>query len=213
MLIYLRGHDLWRYPDTARKMFQDRALQFGGRRGWNVDIDSIGCETDQYDPENPLYVISRSDSNPHQGSMRLMPMAGRTMIREHFPETLPRSVHFAADIWECTRFCVMDDAPRLTARALFAAGGAYMAHHDIKRMVAIFDEKIRRLYTSVKLEPTIIGAHRYGEELYFAGSWDMNAAKQAALQRDTGLSAEQLDRAIVAVDRSRVHGGARKTAA
>lgn len=201
MILYLRGHDLWRHPDTARKMFRDRATLFGQRRGWDVHIDEIGCETDQYDPEDPLYVIACSPTNPHEGSMRLMPMLGRTMIREHFPETVPKAVQFAHDIWECTRFCVADGAPRHTAQALFAAGGAYMAHREIRQMIAIFDAKMRRLYTALDLVPAIIGAHRYDGEIYFAGSWDMDVAKQGALMAQAGLCSTRIQQAIHAAER------------
>jgi acyl homoserine lactone synthase len=38
-------------------MFRDRAAQFHHRLGWDVRLDDMGLEFDQYDAHNPLYII------------------------------------------------------------------------------------------------------------------------------------------------------------
>ena len=57
MIRYIYGEDLNKFPMLARSMFRDRADQFATRLGWEVSVDERGEERDEYDRENPLYVI------------------------------------------------------------------------------------------------------------------------------------------------------------
>lgn len=57
MLRYIYATDLNDHPKLARTMFRDRADQFKFRLGWNVSVDDVGFERDEYDELNPLYVI------------------------------------------------------------------------------------------------------------------------------------------------------------
>ena len=50
------GDDLFDFPTLANQMFQDRRAQFHDKFGWELDVDDLGREIDQYDLMNPLYV-------------------------------------------------------------------------------------------------------------------------------------------------------------
>ena len=57
MLTYLWAEQLAERPLLGESMFRDRADQFKTRLKWKVDLDQRGCEKDEYDALNPLYVI------------------------------------------------------------------------------------------------------------------------------------------------------------
>ena len=106
MIRYIYGTDLHKFPKLAEAMFRDRADQFKTRLGWEVSVDESGLERDEYDDENPLYVIWENADGTHGGSMRLLPTVGRTMINDHFIH-LTDGVRIQSPlIWECTRFCL-----------------------------------------------------------------------------------------------------------
>ena len=46
-LIY--GDDLFDFPQLANQMYQDRRVQFHEDFGWDLDVDQLGREIDQYD--------------------------------------------------------------------------------------------------------------------------------------------------------------------
>lgn len=204
MICYIRGHDLWRHPETAQKMFRDRTHQFSDRHGWDLSVDEHGYEVDSYDREDPVYIISRSHLNPHQGSMRLMPLVGRTMISEHFIDTVPRHLRFRHDIWECTRFCVSSGEPKNIAHQLFAAGSVFMSFFEIGSMIALFDSPMQRVYRSIGLSPKIVGSHVYGQHRYFAGIWDYEKEQNRYLLDRAGLKVSELETALSRSGRDRL---------
>ena len=59
-LIY--GDDLFDSPQLANQMFQDRRQQFHDDYGWDLSVDDLGREIDEYDLMNPLYVILRDNN-------------------------------------------------------------------------------------------------------------------------------------------------------
>ena len=76
MIRYIYGHDLHLFPLLRDSMFRDRADQFKTRLGWAVTVDEAGFERDEYDAEDPLYVIWEEADGTHGGSMRLLPTTG-----------------------------------------------------------------------------------------------------------------------------------------
>ena len=88
MLTYLWAKQLAKRPLLRDSMFRDRADQFKTRLNWQVEVDQNGFERDEYDALNPLYVIWESPQGLHQGSLRLLPTTGCTMIEDHFSHLL-----------------------------------------------------------------------------------------------------------------------------
>lgn len=168
-------------------MFQDRAFNFGERLKWSVGIDDRGWERDQYDDLNPLYVIASKGSR-HVGSLRVLSTTGPTMINDHFSHLLNGTQLYSALIWECTRFCVSDDAAREVAAALLLGGAELMEQFDVKHFAGVFDESMRRVYRMIGAEPTIIGS----EGDIHAGLWSYDAKMCVALEKRSFVSREQV---------------------
>ena len=112
MLTYLWAKQLAKRPLLRDSMFRDRADQFKTRLNWQVDVDQDGFEKDDYDALDPLYVIWESPQGLHQGSLRLLPTTGRTMINDHFLHLLDEKMTASSKLWECSRFCLARHAPK-----------------------------------------------------------------------------------------------------
>ncbi len=188
MLRYVYGHDLARFPRLADTMFRDRAEQFRTRLGWEVSVDAVGHERDEYDALDPLYVIWEMADGTHGGSMRFLPTVGRTMINEHFGH-LTGGVRIESPlIWECTRFCISPRATGVTARkaagALVLGAGEMMARAALEHYVGVFDVRMERIYRLYGVEPDVIGTDGDGKARIGVGLWKMNdAAWEPTLKR------------------------------
>ena len=140
MIRYLFGSQLDEHCDLSSAMFRDRTAQFRDRMGWDVIVDPLGWETDEFDALDPLYVIAEDATGGHAGSLRFLPTTGPTMLRDVFPHLTGGRAIRDRLIWECTlaggertgaghgvvpcrrRFRLSDgahlSAPRLAARSL-----------------------------------------------------------------------------------------------
>lgn len=189
MIRYLYAEDLANYPKLARTMFQDRALQFKERMGWDVTVDNQGQERDEYDGLNPLYVIWERPDGTHGGSMRFLPTVGRTMVNDHFQDITGAYITSPL-IWECTRFCLAPDAePRISA-ALMLAGGEIMAGFGIKHFVGVFDARMIRIYRTIGSSPEVLGTTGAGREAISVGLWEYSDRGRIAVAMSAKISPE-----------------------
>ncbi len=109
------AHD---HPGLLAQMFAMRARVFGTRLNWDVECRD-GAERDALDDASPVYLISTDRTGRVDGSCRLLPTTGPTLVSRCFADTLPDAALLSdATIWECTRFCVEDGACRPGARGL-----------------------------------------------------------------------------------------------
>lgn len=184
MLRYIYGNDLHKYPHLRDGMFRDRADQFQKRLGWQVDVDDQGFERDVYDTLNPLYVIWQDARGDHQGSLRLLPTTGPTMINDHFPHLLGGGTLTSPLIWECTRFCLARGAPPRVAAALMLGGGEIMRHFGVRHYAGVFDARMVRIYRAIGSSPEILGAQGEGRERISVGLWEFtDDARRKVAQR------------------------------
>lgn len=190
MLMYVYGDQLADHPDLAASMFRDRACQFKERLGWDVNVDADGFERDQYDDLNPLYVIWRRSDGRHGGSMRFLPTTGRTMVNEYFGDILPGPIS-SPSIWECTRFCLAQDASAHVAAALMLGGGEIMRGFGIDHFVGVFDARMVRIYRITGSSPDILGSRGVGRAAVSVGLWSFDAEAQARLAARSEISAAQ----------------------
>ncbi len=188
MIRYLYGDQLAKFPLLERTMFEDRADQFKTRLGWDVSVNADGQERDEYDDQNPLYVIWEKADGTHGGSMRFLPTTGRTMVNDHFLE-LTDGVSFQSPfIWECTRFCLARDTETGTAAALMLAGGG---NHAGFRDQA-FCRRLRCAH-GADLQPdrclTRGAGQRQGEgrQSISVGLWEFTEASQKQVSRVAGV--------------------------
>ncbi|MBP0481448.1 acyl-homoserine-lactone synthase [Sagittula salina] len=194
MIRYIYGNDLHKFPKLARTMFLDRADQFKTRLGWDVTVDARGFERDEYDAENPLYVIWENKDGTHGGSMRLLPTVGRTMVNDHFIH-LTDGVHIESPlIWECTRFCLARGAAPGVAAALMLAGGEVMQEFGVMHYVGVFDARMVRIYKRIGSSPDILGQEGEGRAMIAVGLWEFSAEAQAKVARTAGITPEMSKR-------------------
>lgn len=190
MIRYIYGHDLRHQPDLANDMFRDRATQFHDRLGWDVSVNAQGEERDPYDARNPLYVIWQDRAGRHQGSMRLLPTTGPTMVNDHFTHLTDGVRIVSPLIWESTRFCLAPGAPSHVAAALILAGGEVMQAFGIAHYVGVFDARMVRIYRRIGAEPEVLGQEGTGGSRVAVGLWEFNAAAQARVSSAAGISPE-----------------------
>ena len=95
-------------------MHQLRHRVFKKRLDWDVHI-SGDMEIDDFDALHPTYLTQVADDGRIQGSVRLLPSVGPTMLRDTFPALLAgQTAPSSPSIWECSRFAVdvPTDAPK-----------------------------------------------------------------------------------------------------
>lgn len=188
MLRYVYGHQLETFPTLADTMFRDRATQFSGRLGWDVCVDSIGHERDEYDALNPLYVIWELPNGRHGGSMRFLPTTGQTMINDHFSHVYDGARLESPLIWECTRFCVSPSADRRAAAALVLGAGELMANFHLDHFCGVFDPRMERIYRLYGVNPDVIGTVGDGDDRIGVGLWEMKPEAWAPVLRRLGIT-------------------------
>ncbi|MDQ2094682.1 acyl-homoserine-lactone synthase [Rhodalgimonas zhirmunskyi] len=188
MLRFIYGDDLKTHPQLARTMFQDRAYQFHERLGWPVSVDDNGEERDQYDAENPLYIIWETAEGRHGGSLRLLPTTGPTMFNDHFLHLSDGAPIKSPLIWECTRFCLARGASARVAAALMLGGGEVMQRFGVEHFVGVFDAPMMRIYGGIGSRPEVIGTSGEGRQKTSVGLWEFTRASQREIGRRAHIS-------------------------
>jgi acyl homoserine lactone synthase len=190
MLRYLYADQLEQHPKLARAMFQQRADQFKTRLGWDVTVDENGEERDDYDAQNPLYVIWENVDGSHGGSMRFLPTTGPVMVNDVFGDLLTGPL-VSPLIWECTRFCLSRTAGPEVAAGLMLGGGEIMQNFGIKHFVGVFDARMVRIYRLIGASPEVLGSTGEGRDQISVGLWDFNKAAQDRVAKRAGISPSQ----------------------
>ena len=188
MLAY--GDDLKSLPDMRNQMLVDRRLEFKDRLGWNLETDSSGRETDEYDALNPLYVIVTDQGGRHAGSTRLMPTTGRTMIAETFAH-LTAGVAIASETtWEITRFFVPRRDDRRLAPALMWAGCEIALRSGVTAYVGVVAAHMVRVFALFGAKAEVIGHASSPEGEICACIWEITEELSAAFRKAARLEAE-----------------------
>ncbi|WP_306115998.1 MULTISPECIES: acyl-homoserine-lactone synthase [unclassified Roseovarius] len=173
-------------------MHIDRATQFSVRLRWDVTVDRNGEEHDEYDSLDPLYVIIENYEGKHEGSLRLLPTTGRTMVNEHFLELTNGVKISSPHIWECTRFCISPTADRRTAARLLASGAFLMKECCIDHFVGVFDDKMERVYRALGSSPTVLGRRQTKNGKIGVGLWEFNEPEYQKMLQSAKVSEPEL---------------------
>lgn len=169
-------------PRLAASMFRDRTRQFRDRLGWPVTVVD-GEERDQYDAEDPMYVIWQEADGSHGGSLRLLPTTGRTMTAEHFLHLTGGVALQSPFIWEATRFCLAPTASPRVAAALMLGATEAMRDAGVDHLLGVFDAPMLRVYRRLGHAPDVLGEAGG----ICAGLWAVDGAARARLMRRAGL--------------------------
>ncbi len=192
MIRFLSSEQLSWYPKLKRAMHIDRATQFSTRLRWDVTVDRNGEEHDEYDCLDPLYVIAENYEGNHEGSLRLLPTTGRTMVNEHFLELTNGVKIISPHIWECTRFCISPTADRRTAARLLASSAFLMKECCIDHFVGVFDDKMERVYRALGSSPTVLGRRQTKNGKIGVGLWEFNKNKYQKMLQNARVSEPEL---------------------
>ncbi len=112
MILVVDGLNRHLFTEVLDDMFELRARVFGGRLGWDVNIED-GKEIDQFDHLDPAYVIGLDDEGNVVAAVRALQTTGPHMLSDVFSDILCGEAPMrSATMWESTRFCV--DTQRLT---------------------------------------------------------------------------------------------------
>ena len=166
MIVIVEPCNAEKHVYLLEQMFRLRARIFHDRLTWGVVVKG-GKERDKYDDENPVYVIY-TDELQHRlkGSFRLLPTTGPTVSADFFSDTDPDAAHLVAPtIWECTRFCLDDDAwhkdrveSSFASTVLLVALGDLALRAGIESIVGVFDASMLHLWRRIGYDVEVLGS-------------------------------------------------------
>ena len=160
-------------------MHVHRAKQFKERLMWNVNVLDNGEEKDEYDFDNPTYILVTNDHFEHLASMRLKPFTSRTMVADYFADFLPAGFKPRHDQVETTRFCVSPHvngfARKIAIATLMSASCQFGLFKHFKTGIGLFDQRMERIYQFVGWTPKILACHKVNGNQICLGEWEISS--------------------------------------
>ncbi|UWQ80289.1 autoinducer synthase [Leisingera sp. S132] len=190
MLRYVYGRDLHKYADLAHSMFCDRADQFKIRLGWDVHVNALGEERDQYDELDPLYMIWELPDGSHGGSMRFLPTTGRVMVNEVFLDLCDGVPICSPLIWECTRFCLSRRSQGKVGSALMLGSLEIMRTFGIPHYTAVFYQHTARAFRNLGFGPEIVSTDGQKRNPICMGYWEYTEETYLNVAAKAGIAPE-----------------------
>lgn len=206
MIVVVEGAARSERSELVEEMHRLRKRVFHDRLGWKVKVED-GCERDDFDDSDPLYLISvEYPGAPVRGCLRLLPTTGPNMLRDVFPELLPNDTVESPLIWESTRFAVdlglgSETTPKRTVRAIGLVTGELVAGAievglavGLTHIVSVFDARILRILRSAGCAIELIGETRTIDSVpTHAGLFEVSEEVVMAIRAANGLTGEILD--------------------
>ncbi|GLR90332.1 acyl-homoserine-lactone synthase [Bradyrhizobium iriomotense] len=138
---------------TLASMYKLRYRVFKQRLEWSVQT-SGDMEMDDFDALHPAYLVQTSLEGHVEGSVRLLPTLGPTMVRDTFPMVLG-GLPAPADplVWESSRFAVdaSPNAPKgehglaKSTYELFAGMIEFGLSRRLNNIVTVTDVRMERI--------------------------------------------------------------------
>lgn len=185
------------FSGTLVEMHRLRHRVFKLRMAWDVHT-SGDMEVDDFDALSPTYLVQMSHSGQVQGSVRLLPTLGPTMLRDIFPALLEgQPAPSVPQVWESSRFAidVAADAPKgdhgLTRAAyeLFAGMVEFGLSRQLTNIVTVTDVRMERILRRAGWPLRRIGnPSAIGNTLAVAGYLEISSETLASLRKAGGLS-------------------------
>lgn len=179
------------YADELKQMFQQRFRVFKRRLGWNVPVANEE-ERDSFDQLYPIYLLAKDEDGNLVGSWRFLPTTGPYMLRNVFPELLDgRRVPYHPLTWEGSRFAVEGGGgQRRTSSELLCAVTETCLALGIRELITVYDARMARLLPRLGCPPKHqTKAMNIGQEIAYAGWFDMSCATLASLRAVAGIRA------------------------
>jgi acyl-homoserine lactone synthase len=105
MIRVIDRHNRDRFRRSLDQQFRLRRDVFVAERGWK-DFDRGAYETDQYDTDDAVYLVSLDKTDTVVGGMRLYPTLKPHMLSETFSHMIDGPVPQRSDMLELTRFAL-----------------------------------------------------------------------------------------------------------
>lgn len=189
------------FSTTLVEMHQLRHRVFKLRMAWDVQT-SGDMEVDDFDALHPAYLTQLSDSGQVQGSVRLLPTLGPTMLRDTFPVLLEgQTAPSSPVIWESSRFAI-DVAPNApkgeygitrAAYELFAGMVEFGLSRQLTDIVTVTDVRMERILRRAGWPLRRIGnPARIGSTSAVAGYLAISSEILSNLRKAGGISTPAL---------------------
>ncbi|MAW85665.1 MAG: hypothetical protein CMJ42_03945 [Phyllobacteriaceae bacterium] len=194
MILTIETIDRQKHPRFIDQMFCMRAEVFADRLGWEVSVVD-GRETDRFDDEGPLYLLSVSEeTGALQGAVRLLPTTGPYMLRDVFSVLVPGGAPESPLIWESSRFTINPQVFSVAERAK----ANHIVHRTtlellfgivevcqkagVDQIVSVFDARMARIFRACDCAYEVIGTPtRIGKTMTHAGLFEMTDTMRARL--------------------------------
>ncbi|MBR0840460.1 conjugal transfer protein TraI [Bradyrhizobium liaoningense] len=185
------------FTDNLVQMHRLRHRVFKLRLAWEVQT-SGDMEVDDFDGLQPDYLIQVADNGQVQGSVRLLPTLGPTMLRDTFPALLEGNPAPSTPlVWESSRFAidVAADAAKgnhgitRAAYELFAGMVEFGISRQLTDIVTVTDARMERILRRAGWPLRRIGnPSAIGNTLAVAGYLEISRGTLANLRNAGGLS-------------------------
>ena len=200
MIVTIESPDRANYPQLIDKMYRMRAEVFSGRLGWEVTVTD-GRETDRFDDEDPLYLVSLDETTGSlKGAVRLLPTTGPNMLRDVFQILTPEGAPESPLIWESSRFAINpgifqgEDRVKANHRVnaitleLLCGIVEVCQKSGIEHIVSVFDARMARIFRSVDCPFDVIGTPtRIGKTMTHAALFEMSDGMRQRLGQVGGI--------------------------
>ena len=203
MIKLIYGHERAQFPQLIDSMHRLRKSVFHERLKWDVPI-SGDWEIDDFDNEDPLYVLVVDAEGAVQGSLRLLPTTGPNMLRDVFSAITQDSGQVENPfVWESSRFCIRfsdnkDQRESTTISKatveLIAGMGEVGLLAGLDHVVTVYDAFLRRIIRQTGCNETLVGQPvRFGRVQTYAGLFDIDAIQLAAFKKVWNLPETLID--------------------
>lgn len=203
MIKLVYGHERAQFPQLIDSMHRLRKSVFHERLKWDVPI-SGDWEIDDFDREDPLYVLVVDAQGAVQGSLRLLPTTGPNMLRDVFSAITQVSGQVENPfVWESSRFCIRfsdnkDQRETTTISKatveLIAGMGEVGLLAGLDHVVTVYDAFLRRIIRQTGCNETLVGQPvRFGRVQTYAGLFDIDAIQLAAFKKVWNLPETLID--------------------
>jgi acyl homoserine lactone synthase len=206
MLLVVEPHNRADYPALIDAVHMLRAKVFKERLQWDVTVED-GREIDQFDSEDPLYLLSVNKKTQRlEGCVRLLPTTGPNMLRDVFPVLLPEGEEIESPIiWESSRFCIDPELPssgdgriNRTTTELLCGLVEVGLKAGLSHIVSVYDARMARIFRTANCPAETIGTPvRIGRVLTHAGLFEITPQLRDDIARAGGLTAPVLSSRVL----------------